>query len=131
MQLTDPKTFITINSYSNILQSKGIGILNTHFDFNFREPLCLIAYNYSDSEQVIYPGDIIATLSFYYFQEIDVREASPIVFPSDTPTKDNNWVQNIIKAKKEEQALVSNENFTSKNMYTKKYINNLIADRLK
>lgn len=103
VQLTDPRIRMEVVTNSNVLRSKNIGVLNNIFDYDFRNELTLIIYNYGNTEQIISQGEIIANLSFIKFPLVTFKNVT-MINPGEKykGTKDNNWVQEEKKERKQD-----------------------------
>lgn len=129
IQITDAQYEMRVDNYSNILRRKNIGILSGSFDFNYRNEIQLITYNYGDKESIIEPGEILAKLSFSYSSQIEIKKIYKISSITErfSGTKDHNWVQENKKLKEKNNTVNSIEN----TIHTENNIKSLIDKRLK
>lgn len=129
IQITDAQYEMRVDNYSNILRRKNIGILSGSFDFNYRNEIQLITYNYGDKESIIEPGEILAKLSFSYSSQIEIKKIYKISSITErfSGTKDHNWVQEDKKLKEKNNTVNSIEN----TIHTENNIKSLIDKRLK
>jgi dUTPase len=128
IQITEPDYEMRLDSYSNILRKKNIGIISGSFDSNYRNEIVLIAYNYGDENIILEPGEIVGKLQFNKTTQIDIKKIYQISTSERySGTKDHNWVQ-------EDKRLINNKiakaDFTSE-IITEPIIKNLIEKRLK
>jgi dUTP pyrophosphatase len=129
IQITDAQYEMRIDNYSNILRRKNIGILSGSFDFNYRNEIQLITYNYGDKENIIEPGEILAKLSFSYSSQIEIKKIYKISSITErfSGTKDHNWVQEDKKIKEKNNTITNIET----TIHTENNIKSLIDKRLK
>jgi dUTPase len=128
IQITEPDYEMRVDSYSNILRRKNIGIISGSFDSNYRNEIVLIAYNYGDANIELEPGEIIGKLQFNKITQIDIKKIYQISTEERySGTKDHNWVQ---EDKRLINSKISNSNFTTE-IITESMIKNLIEKRLK
>ena len=128
IQITEPDYEMRVDSYSNILRRKNIGIISGSFDSNYRNEIVLIAYNYGDEDVLLEPGEIIGKLQFNKTTQIDIKKIYQISTSERySGTKDHNWVQ---EDKKLINNKIANSDFISE-IITEPVIKNLIEKRLK
>jgi dUTPase len=72
--VTDPCYEVIVNSYTNLLKSKGLAIFPCSY-YNYGNEIIVLLYNYSDKIQSIDPAEKIGLLSF---KEIVLVEAENI-----------------------------------------------------
>jgi len=132
-QLTNPSSEIFIRSYSNILREKNIGVLNSHFDYDYRNEVKVILYNYGTEKQIVEVGEIVGSISFYLRQNLLEVKKVPMVFPGEKypGTKDNNWVQQEKKIAKESAAIASSYEGQNQLPQTEEQIKQLTKGRLR
>jgi len=126
IQLTDAHYEMRADSYSNILRRKNIGTLSGSFDFNYRNEIQLILYNYSDENVVIESGEIIGKLSFTYNSQVELKKVYKISSITErlSGTRDHNWVQ-------EDKKLIEKDVMDEGSFHSEDSINILIDRRLK
>lgn len=128
VQLTDAHYEMRADNYSNILRRKGIGIISGSFDFNYRNEIQLIVFNYSDEDTIIEAGEIIGKLSFTYNNQVELKKVYKISSITErfSGTRDHNWVQEDKKLKEKDKIIDKEVSFYSDNS-----IKDLIDRRLK
>ena len=94
IQLTDPRFLIEVSTNSNILRNKNIGILNNSFDYDYRNEIKMIVYNFGDERRIIEIGEVVGNLLIRQTPIITFKETSQVTSGEKYKgTKDNNWVQ--------------------------------------
>jgi len=131
VQLTDPRVRMQVVTNSNVLRSKNIGVLNSIFDYDFRNEITLIVYNYGDKDESISQGEIIANLTFSGFPLVNIKKVERVESGEKYKgTKDNNWVQ---EEKKERTKDIVAKNYSrdheKTNPISKHIVNKVIQER--
>tara|TARA_B100001939_G_C16945325_1_gene620052 strand:+ start:4320 stop:4916 length:597 start_codon:yes stop_codon:yes gene_type:complete len=131
VQLTDPRVRMQVITNSNVLRSKNIGVLNSIFDYDFRNEITLIVYNYGDKDESISQGEIIANLTFSGFPLVNIKKVERVESGEKYKgTKDNNWVQ---EEKKERTKDIVAKNYSrdheKTNPISKHIVNKVIQER--
>jgi len=131
VQLTDPRVRMQVVTNSNVLRSKNIGVLNSIFDYDFRNEITLIVYNYGDKDESISQGEIIANLTFSGFPLVNIKKVERVESGEKYKgTKDNNWVQ---EEKKERMKDIVAKNYSrdheKTNPISKDIVNKVIQER--
>jgi len=131
VQLTDPRVRMQVVTNSNVLRSKNIGVLNSIFDYDFRNEITLIVYNYSNKDESISQGEIIANLTFSGLPLVKVKKVERVESGEKYKgTKDNNWVQ---EEKKERMKDIVAKNYSrdheKTNPISKDIVNKVIQER--
>lgn len=126
IQLTDAHYEMRADSYSNILRRKNIGTLSGSYDFNYRNEIQLILYNYSNEDNIIESGEIIGKLSFTYNNQVELKKVYKISSITErfSGTRDHNWVQ-------EDKKLIEKDVMDEGSFHSEDSIKNLIDRRLK
>lgn len=131
VQLTDPRVRMQVVTNSNVLRSKNIGVLNSIFDYDFRNEITLIVYNYGDKDESISQGEIIANLTFSGLPLVRIKKVERVESGEKYKgTKDNNWVQ---EEKKERTKDIVAKNYSNdhekNNPISKDIVNKVIQER--
>jgi dUTPase len=131
VQLTDPRVRMQVVTNSNVLRSKNIGVLNSIFDYDFRNEITLIVYNYGDKDESISQGEIIANLTFSGFPLVRIKKVERVESGEKYKgTKDNNWVQ---EEKRERTKDIVAKNYSREhektNPISKHIVNKVIQER--
>lgn len=131
VQLTDPRVRMQVVTNSNVLRSKNIGVLNSIFDYDFRNEITLIVYNYGNKDESISQGEIIANLTFSGLPLLRVKKVERVESGEKYKgTKDNNWVQ---EEKKERMKDIVAKNYSNdrekNNPISKDIVNKIIQER--
>lgn len=128
IQVTEPDYEMRVDSYSNILRRKNIGIISGSFDSNYRNEIVLIAYNYGDEDVYLDPGEVIGKLQFNKMTQIELKKIYQInTTERYSGTKDHNWVQDD---KKVINKKITSE-FSTSEIINETMIKNLIEKRQK
>ena len=131
VQLTDPRVRMQVVTNSNVLRSKNIGVLNNIFDYDFRNEITLIVYNYGNKDESISQGEIIANLTFSGLPLLRIKKVERVESGEKYKgTKDNNWVQ---EEKKERMKDIVAKNYLNdhekNNPISKDIVNKVIQER--